>query len=160
MRVELNLASGDAIALSRSLQSALRRCGKTLRIELFGPGMLIPDTALLLFEILRTRPAGVQLHVHTWSCLYEGSALLWLGADTRSMRSDTWIQIPNPPEALDEENSPATTDLQTILAHMGEWLPVGELRGRRLFQPELKELGLLDDEESHERLLEMFARAS
>lgn len=160
MRIELNLASGDAMALSRSLQSALRRSGKTLHIELFGPGMLIPDTALLLFEILRTRPAGLRLHVHTWSCLCDGSALLWLGADTRSMRSDAWIQVPSTPESTYEDDSPATTDLHTVLAHMGEWLPVGELKGRRLFQSELKELGLLDDEESHERLLEMFRRAS
>ena len=156
MTIELNLSSGDPVALSRSLQSAFRRSEKTLRIELFGPGMLIPDTALVLFEILRTRPQGLRLHVHTWSCLCDGSALLWLGADTRSMRSDAWIQVPMTPEACDEEDSPSTTDLRTILSHMGEWLPVGELKGRRLFQAELKELGLLDDEESQARLLEMF----
>ena len=156
MNIELNLSSGDPISLSRSLQSAFRRSEKTLRIELFGPGMLIPDTALVLFEILRTRPQGLRLHVHTWSCLCDGSALLWLGADTRSMRSDAWIQVPMTPEACDEDDTPATTDLRTILSHMGEWLPVGELNGRRLFQEELNELGLLDDAASQARLLEMF----
>ena len=131
----------------------------TDRFEL-EPDLLIPDTALVLFEILRTRPQGLRLHVHTWSCLCDGSALLWLGADTRSMRSDAWIQVPITPEAGDEEESPATTDLRTILSHMGEWLPVGELKGQRLFQAELKELGLLDDDESQARLLEMFGGLS
>ena len=156
MIIKLDLSSGDTIAMSRCLKSAFRRCEKSVHIELFGPGMLIPDTALVLFEILRTRPSGLPLHVHTWSCLCDGSALLWLGADTRSMRSDTWIQIPMAPEADDQADSPATTDMRTIVSHMGEWLPVDELKGRRLFQAELKELGLLDDEESQSRLLEMF----
>jgi hypothetical protein len=80
--IHLNLSGGDPVALMHQIQSALVRPKKALRIELFGPGMLIPDTALMLFEILRNRPAGLLVHVHTWSCLSECTVLLWLAGDT------------------------------------------------------------------------------
>ena len=67
MTIHLNLSGGDPLALMQTLQSALVRAKDELRIELLGPGMLIPDTALILFEILRHRPARLRIHVHTWS---------------------------------------------------------------------------------------------
>ena len=163
----MNLSSGDHIAQLQILQSALVRAKKSLRIELFGPGMLLADTALILFEILRNRPGGLQVHVHTWSCLSEGAALLWLAGDTRSMRSDTWIEIPPAPESFKEraafcqaiascEESPAETDLRTVLAHVSQWLPIQEVAGLRLFQQELREFGLLNDENENQKLAGYF----
>jgi hypothetical protein len=129
--------------------------------------MLLADTALILFEILRNRPAGLQVHVHTWSCLSEGAILLWLAGDTRSMRSDTWIEIPPTPESFKEnpafcraipscDESPAETDLRTVLAHVSQWLPIQEVAGLRLFQQELREFGLLDDEQENQKLAGYF----
>lgn len=129
--------------------------------------MLLPDTALILFEILRNRTAGLQIHIHTWSCLSEGAVLLWLAGDTRSMRSDTWIEIPSKPETFKEnlgicraiascEESPAETDLRTVLAHVSQWLPIQEVAGLRLFQHELREFGILDNEQENQKLAEYF----
>jgi hypothetical protein len=165
--IHLNLSSVDQLALLHALQSALSRSKKNLRIELLGPGSLLADTALVLFEVLRNRPADLQVHIHTWTCLSEGAVLLWLGGDTRSMRSDTWIEIPPLPESDGErfeicrsvpacEESPAETDMRTLLAHVDQWLPVGEVAGLRLFQHELREFGLLDDEQQNEKLAGYF----
>ena len=167
MTIHLNLSGGDPVALMHQLKPALARAGKELRIELFGPGMLLADTALILFEILRNRPAGLQVHVHTWSCLSEGAVLLWLAGDTRSMRSDTWIEIPPAPESFKEnpafcraipscDESPAETDLRTVLAHVSQWLPIQEVAGLRLFHQELREFGLLDDEQENQKLAGYF----
>lgn len=164
MTAQLNLSCGDASVLMRQLQMAIRRARRELRLELLGPGILLSDTSLMLFEILRTRPASLCVHVHTWTCLCDGAALLWLGGDTRSMRSDTWIQIPRIPDAALEssavtvDESPSDTDLRTVLRHLGEWLPVEEASGRRLFRAELEELGLLENEALDERLLSFFAQ--
>jgi len=165
--IHLNLSGGDLLPLIQTLQSALVRAKKDLRIELLGPGMLLPDTALILFEILRHRPASLQIHIHTWSCLSEGSVLLWLAGDTRSMRSDTWIEIPPETQTFKQsqgfcraisscEESPAETDLRTVLTHVSQWLPVQEVAGLRLFQHELREFGLLDDKHENQKLAGYF----
>jgi hypothetical protein len=86
------------------------------------------------------------------------------------MRSDTWIEIPKLPESTGErfqvcrsvpacEESPAATDMRTLLSHVGHWLPVSEVAGLRLFQHELREFGLLDDELQNEKLARYFAVA-
>jgi len=163
----MNLSSGDHIAQLQMLQSALVRAKKSLRVEIFGPGSLLADTALVFFDVLRNKRPDLHVHIHTWTCLNEGSVLFWLGGDTRSMRSDTWIEIPELPESAGErfevcrsvpacEESPATTDMRTLLSHVGHWLPVSEVAGLRLFQHELSQFGLLDDEQQNENLARYF----
>lgn len=57
---------------------------------------------------------------------------------------------------LIEDEEPANTDLRSIHRHINEWLPVQEIAGRRLFEEELREFGLLDDAESHSQLAALF----
>jgi hypothetical protein len=57
------------------------------------------------------------------------------------------------------EESPAETDTRTLLSHVSQWLPVSEVAGLRLFQHELKEFGLLDDEQQNEKLAGYFNQA-
>jgi hypothetical protein len=40
---------------------------------------------------------------------------------------------------------------------MGQWIPVAEVAGMRLFEGDLREFGLLDDEASTLRLAEYFS---
>lgn len=167
MTIFMNLSSGDPVAQLHMLQSAMVRAKKLLRVELFGPGSMLADTALVFFDVLRNRPSHLQVHIHTWTCLSEGAVLFWLGGDTRSMRSDTWIEVPELPESAGErfevcrsvpasEESPAATDMRTLLSHVGHWLPVSEVAGLRLFQHELSQFGLLDDEQQNENLARYF----
>jgi hypothetical protein len=39
-----------------------------------------------------------------------------------------------------KDEHPADTDLRTVMRHLDEWLPVGEMAGLRLFENDLKNL--------------------
>ena len=154
----LNLAEKNPSRLLTNLQTGLDEADKSLRIDLLGPGMMLHDTALMLYDELRSRPSSLRVHVHSRTCLLDGAILLWLAGDTRSIRPDAWIQLgqaddpfTTTSESSSEyptaiavlEESPAETDLRTIHRHLDEFLPVSEICGLRLFEPDLAELGLL-----------------
>jgi hypothetical protein len=99
----------------------------------------------------------------------DGAILLWLAADTRSMRDDTWIQISELPDENPfcgsehypnsirvSEEAPSQTDFRTILRYIGEYLPVHEIAGFRLFEPDLRDLGVLNDDKSPDFLARLF----
>lgn len=169
----LNLAERDPTILLSSVYEALREDTDKITIELLGPGMMIHDTALMLFEILRKRPPHIQIHAHSHTCLSDGALLIWLAADTRTIRADAWIQlchVPKTPKArrnrlhssytsglLVEDEQPADTDLRTIMRHLDEWLPVSEIAGMRLFEKDLRDLALIEDSESDQNLAALFA---
>jgi len=56
------------------------------------------------------------------------------------------------------EESPSETDTRTLLSHVSQWLPVSEVAGFRLFQHELREFGLLDDDEKNNKLAAYFTQ--
>lgn len=156
----LNLAEKNPSRLLATLQSGLAEAKRSLRIELLGPGVMVHDTALMLYHEILSRPSPLRLHIHSHTCLLDGAVLLWLAGDTRTIRPDAWIQIgaideffPTPPESSTDyptaiavlEESPAETDLRTIHRHLDEHLPVPEIAGLRLFEPDLRELHLLSD---------------
>lgn len=166
--MHLNLAEKSIPTLGCA-SNRTRRKTKTLNIELIGPGSLCHDTALMLHEEIRKRPAGTRIHARTRTCLMDGAILLWLAADTRSMRDDTWIQISELPEENPfcgshhypnsiraSEEAPSETDFRTILRYIGEYLPVHEIAGFRLFEPDLRELGVLNDAQSPDPLAHLF----
>jgi hypothetical protein len=167
--MHLNLAEKNPSRLLSTLQNALAEKPKTLNIELIGPGALCHDTALMLHEEIRKRPPGTRIHVRARTCLMDGAILLWLAADTRSMRDDTWIQISELPDENPfcgsehypnsirvSEEAPSQTDFRTLLRYIGEYLPVHEIAGFRLFEPHLRELGVLNDDKSPDLLARLF----
>jgi len=169
----LNLAERDPAILLSGLYEALRENKDKITLELLGPGMMIHDTALMLFEVLRNRPPHIHLHAHSHTCLSNGAVLIWLAADTRTIRADAWIQLCHVPKTPKprrnrlhsnytsglpvEDEQPADTDLRTIMRHLGEWLPVSEIAGMRLFEKDLRDLALIEDSESDEKLAALFA---
>ena len=168
-KVHLNLAEKDPARLLATLEGALANAPQDLTIELIGPGILLHDNALMLFEELRNRQSQTRLHIRARTCLIDGAVLLWLAGDTRSMRPDGWIQISALPVApqssgggfddgsiLIEDEEPAHTDLRSIHRHINEWLPVQEIAGLRLFKKDLRECGVLDDEETSNHLTALF----
>ena len=167
--IHLNLAERDPSRLLGILESAFSRAPAELTIELIGPGILLHDNALMLFEEIRNRPAQTRLHVRARTCLVDGAILLWLAGDTRSMRTDGWVQLsamPGTPAERDcaglggaihiDDEEPAHTDLRAVISHIDEWLPVQEIAGLRLFETDLREFGLLDDAASEEQLTAYF----
>jgi len=167
--MHLNLAEKNPSRHLNALQAALAEKPKMLNIELIGPGTLYHDTALMLHEEIRKRPPGTRIHARARTCLMDGAILLWLAADSRSMREDTWIQISDLPEESlfcgsehypnsirASEEAPSQTDFRTILRYIGEYLPVHEIAGFRLFEPDLRELGVLNDDKSPDLLARLF----
>jgi hypothetical protein len=169
----LNLAERDPAILLSSLYEALRDGADTITLELLGPGIMLHDTALMLFEVLRNRPPHIHIHAHSHTCLSDGALLIWLAANTRSIRCDAWIQlchVPKTPKPRGsrlhsnytscihtEDEHPADTDLRTIMRHLDEWLPVSEIAGMRLFEKDLKDLALVEDTEIDQNLAALFA---
>ena len=169
----LNLAERNPAILLSSLCDALREDTHKITLELLGPGMMIHDTALMLFEVLRNRPPHIHLHAHSHTCLSNGAVLIWLAADTRTIRADAWIQLCHVPKTpkqrrnrlhssytsglLVEDEQAADTDLRTIMRHLDEWLPVSEIAGMRLFEKDLRDLALIEDSESDQNLAALFA---
>ena len=169
LSMHLNLAEKNPSRLLNSIQAAFAEKPEKLTIELVGPGSLYNDTALMLHEELQKRPAGTRIHIRARTCLLDGAILIWLAADTRSMRSDTWIQLSQLPEESlfsgnddypssirASEESPADTDFRTIVRYIDEFLPVNEIAGFRLFEPDLRELGVLDDPDAMDPLMQFF----
>ena len=167
--MHLNLAEKNPSRLLNCIQDALADGPEVLHLELIGPGILFHDTALMLYEEIRKRPVGTRIHARARTCLLDGAILLWLAADTRSMRSDTWIQISELPEESTfqgredyptsiraSEEAPSETDFRTIVSYIGEFLPVNEIAGLRLFEKDLLELGVLDDTEATDSLAKLF----
>jgi hypothetical protein len=167
--IHLNLAERDPSRLLGILESAFSRAPAELTIELIGPGILLHDNALMLFEEIQNRRAHTRLHVRARTCLLDGAILLWLAGDTRSMRADGWIQLSAMPAIpterdcaglggaiLIDDEDPAHTDLRAVISHIDEWLPVQEIAGLRLFELDLRGFGLLDDATSEEQLAAYF----
>jgi hypothetical protein len=173
LSMHLNLAEKNPSRLLHSIQEAFAKKPEKLTIELVGPGSLYNDTALMLHEEIRKRPAGTRIHMRARTCLLDGAILIWLAADTRSMRSDTWIQLSQLPEESifsgnddypssirSSEESPADTDFRTIVRYLDEFLPVNEIAGFRLFESDLRELGILDDPDGMDPLMQFFNPAA
>lgn len=172
----LNLAEKDSSVLLSSLYKTLRNGRDKLTLELLGPGMMLHDTALMIFEVLRKRPQHVHIHAHSHTCLSDDALLIWLAADTRTIRSDAWIEFSKVPEAPSpccsrihanyssalsvEDEYPADTDLRTVMRHLDEWLPIGEIAGLRLFENDLQDLGLIEQIENDQNLAALFAGSS
>ena len=98
--MHLNLAEKNPSRLLNSLQSAFEDEPDEITIELIGPGVLYHDTALMLHEEMKSHAGATRVHVRARTCLIDGAVLLWLAADTRSMRDDTWIQVNEVPDDL------------------------------------------------------------
>ena len=172
--MNINLTKQDPSELLAPLQTAFSLAPESLTIEILGPGIILHDTALMLYDEICNRPPGLKVHAFSRTCLIDGAILIWLAADTRSMRPDGWIQISRPREKfaslhmppeikrnystaiLADEEAPNDTDLRTIHRHLGQWLPVNEIVGLRLFPADLTQLGLIDDAASLQELDSLF----
>lgn len=81
----------ELIALEQRLQEL--KAGEQFKLCLIGPGQLLMDTALAMYEIIMARPSGVQLHIHSHSWLEDAEVLVWLAGDTRTLRPGAWIHF-------------------------------------------------------------------
>ena len=65
--------------------------GDQFKLCLYDSGTVTVDAVLAFLEIVRTRPKGIDLHIHSHTCLMNSDVLVWLAGDTRTLRSNAWI---------------------------------------------------------------------
>ena len=77
--------------LTESFQKA--SAGEQFKLCLFDSGTVTVDATLAFYDVIRSRPKGVSVHIHSHVCLMGGDVLIWLAGDTRSLRSEAWIHF-------------------------------------------------------------------
>lgn len=134
--------------------------GTQFKLCLFDSGTVTADAVLAFHEIVRTRPRGIGLHIHSHISLQGSEVLVWLAGDTRSLRSDAWIHFREYPknrlgrsdfqqfqDSLEGyETTPGLTVFQEnylqIERHVKKHLPA-HLLNRRIWGGELAEWHIL-----------------
>jgi hypothetical protein len=79
------------IELADKFQKA--ETGAQFKLCLYDSGTVAIDSVLAFHEIMRTRPKGISVHIHSHICLMGSEVLVWLAGDTRTLRSDAWIHF-------------------------------------------------------------------
>lgn len=162
------------------LERAFARKPNQVTVDLVGPGALLPDTALILHEVILDRPPATQFVTRARSGLVDASILPWLLGDRREMRSTGWVylSIPkplqkrlNPAWAAETEDPPWCddglfgfflvdshywADWEQVLRLIEPYLPLDDIAGKRLGPSALRCLGILDGNPI-DRLLEASA---
>ena len=142
------------------LQEVLARKPARLEIELIGKGEINGDAALALRSVLWERWPGTRIAMHARSSLMNGSVLVWLLGDERSIREDAWVYFrgaQSPEEELWTESgfkfpgASSEPDLDEIdharvLELINEYLPAKEFAGRRITPADLRQFGLIESE--------------
>ena len=139
---------------------------KQLHLELMGDGEIDADLALLFRDVLRQRSAETKLITRARSSLRNGSALVWLLGERRSIREDAHVffrraNVTEQPDSESEkvwdedalkymdsysEADPEEASQAQVLHNINEFLPVRELAGRIVDVRTLRQFGLIENE--------------
>ncbi len=181
-RFQLRILSyGHSYYIDRiaELETVLTKKPRSLRIELVGAGEIPADAALQIRAVLMSRPAKTRITTHARSSLQNGSVLVWLLGDVRTIRDDARLffrraDLPEDAEAkLNEawkdsepkyrdsysEIDPEEGDYARVLQLINEFLPVKELAGRLIGVPVLRQFGLVENEKVDHFLTTAFSKS-
>ena len=160
------------------LEAALARKPKVLHIEMIGDGEIPADLALLIRSILVKRSPETKLLTNARSSLQNGSVLVWLLGDERSIRDDARVFFKRNPLA-DEDPvevyaglgeaeqkymdsysvvDPEDADYARVFELINEFLPVSEFAGRIVNVSVLRDFGLIENERVDNVLAKAFSR--
>jgi hypothetical protein len=79
------------IELADRFQDA--KSGDEFKLCLYDTGKVIVDAALGFYDVVRTRPKGIKVHIHSHVCLMGSDVLIWLAGDTQTLRSEAWVHF-------------------------------------------------------------------
>lgn len=79
------------IELAETFEKA--KTGDQFKLCLFDSGTVTVDATLAFYEVVRSRPEGVRVHIHSHVCLMGGDVLIWLAGDSRTLRAEAWIHF-------------------------------------------------------------------
>jgi hypothetical protein len=158
--------SRECLQLAKAIRHA--NPGDLLWVEIFETGEPSHESVLMCHDIIAQRPKGVHIHIHSHSKLTNAPVLVWLAADTRTLRSDAWIYFPpelkpeyhkfvpaDVIEAMQERGEPIDFKADSmnsvqIAKHVRKYLPEN-LLGRPVWTSELEEFGLIEKAEAKRR---------
>lgn len=162
------------------LERVLTEKPRTLQIEIVGTGEIPADAALRFRVALMERSHKTRIVTQALSSLQNGSVLLWLLGDRRTIRADARLFFRR--TTLSEEDKvrsdgdrqkdepiyrdsyseidPEEGDYERVLEIINEYLPVKEMAGRLIDVPVLRQFGLIENETMDELLSAMFWKGS
>jgi hypothetical protein len=79
------------IELAERFQDA--KPGDDFKLCLYDSGAVMVDAALAFHDVVRSRPKGIGVHIHSHVCLMGSDVLIWLAGDTRTLRAEAWIHF-------------------------------------------------------------------
>jgi hypothetical protein len=159
-----------------ALEDALKKRPRQLQIDLLGEGEIPADGALLIRSVLLERSPKTRIITNARSSLQNGSVLVWLMGDCRTIRADARVYFRRPEDSdgeatdktwkegdlkfseSDPEIDPEEADYAKVLALINEFLPVKELTGQPIEVPVLRQFGLVDNAKLDDFLATVFGR--
>jgi hypothetical protein len=150
-----------------------------VRIEIVGSDEIPADPALRIRNALLERSAQTRIVINARSSLQNGSVMIWLLGDVRTIRNDAKIffrraDLPDDAE-IDpngdwrseakyadsfSEIDPDEGDHARVLQVIDEFLPVKEFAGRLIGVAVLKQFGLVENERVDGFLASAFGKTS
>jgi len=92
IQIPLNcMFDSKIIELADRFQDA--KSGEEFKLCLFDSGTVTVDAVLAYYDVVRTRPKGIRVHIHSHVCLMGGDVLIWLAGDTRTLRGEAWLHF-------------------------------------------------------------------
>lgn len=67
--------------------------GDDFKLCLYDTGTVTVDAALAFYDVVRSRPKGIGVHIHSLVCLMGSDVLIWLAGDTRTLRGEAWVHF-------------------------------------------------------------------
>lgn len=159
-------SSNELADFCDTLLTTLAAAPQFLHLRFIGPHKMVPDSALLIYELLATKRNRVTVITDAWSPILGPGLLVWLAGEVRRMRPTTHFQFlplhgvmrrnksrrpqweddfEAMADASEPEVYPVVTDYKKVLELMNQYLPVDEFAGKAITPEMLGELGLLEN---------------
>jgi hypothetical protein len=170
VEVELNLDSDSSGELFTKIKKAIGKSPKVISLEIVGTGNISQDMALVIWDLVHdAKKTGVRFITKARSSLYDGSLLLLLLGDARTVRSTGFFQIDslNRLENKDwsefESRKPSCIDIpawvtnyRQVFQIMNQYIPAEELADKRIPLVKLGEYGLLNNIQEEKSFQSLF----
>lgn len=178
-RFTLNLLHyGNTYYLERVAELERVLAGKPhrLQVDLIGEGEISAEWAMLIQELLLSRPSKSRLITNARSSLKNGSVLVWLLGDERRLAAHAQLffrkaTIAEEPEGAtaqvwdaeelkysDAETDPDEVAQARLLQRINEYLPVKDLAGKVVDATTLRQFGLVENEKLDSFLVTAFGQ--
>ena len=170
VEVELNLDSDSNGELFAKFKKAIEKSPKVISLEIIGIGNISQDMALVIWDLVQdAKKTGIRFITKARSSLYDGSLLLLLLGDARSVRSTGFFQIDSLNRLENNDwsefesrkpsciNVPAwVTNYRQVFQIMNQYIPAEELADKRIPLVKLGEYGLLNNIQEEKSFQSLF----